>query len=216
MVYSQAPASRQQGCSTRQCRVTALFSINYKFIAQNGCEYDTTRVITVSAKPVITLPAEITVLEGGQVIIPARAEGGDSLTYQWSPAAGLSGSTLLNPVAGPSVNTVYTLIVTNNGGCSAAAQILVSVLKYPAIPNAFTPNGDGINDYWDIKYLNTYTGNTVNVFDRYGRKVFTSNGYGTPWDGTYNGAALPTGVYYYVIDPKNGRKPIAGNVTIIR
>ena len=84
------------------------------------------------------------------------------------------------------------------------------------VPNAFTPNGDGINDFWDIKYLNLYPGNTVNIFDRYGRKIFTSNGYGIPWDGTYNGAALPTGVYYYIIDSKNGSKPIAGNVTIIK
>ena len=192
-----------------------VFTINYKFIAQNGCEFDTTAMITVSAKPVITLPEQITVLEGGEITIPAKASG-DSLTYRWSPEAGLSNPDILNPVASPSVNTVYTLIVTNSGGCSSSAQILVSVLMYPVIPNTFTPNGDGINDYWDIKYLNSYPGNTVNIFDRYGRKVFTANGYGVPWDGTYNGAPLPTGVYYYIIDPKNGRKPIAGNVTIIR
>ena len=90
------------------------------------------------------------------------------------------------------------------------------MLKYPVIPNTFTPNGDGINDFWDIKYLNSYPGNTVNIFDRYGRKVYTSNGYNIPWDGTYSGAPLPTGVYYYIIDPKNGRKAIAGYVTIIR
>ena len=191
------------------------FIISYKFVAQNGCEYDTTRRIVVSAPPSISLPADVQVLEGGQVTVPARATG-DSLTYQWSPAAGLSNANILNPVASPAVNTLYTLTVTSDGGCSAAAQVLISVLKYPVIPNAFTPNGDGINDYWDIKYLSSYPGNTVNIFDRYGRKVYTSNGYGTPWDGTYNGTALPTGVYYYIIDPKNGRKPIAGNVTIIR
>ena len=191
------------------------FTIAYKFIAQNGCEYDTTRIVTVSAQPVITLPAEISVLEGGQVTIPAKASG-DSLVYQWSPKLGLSNPDILNPVASPAANTLYTLTVTNDGGCSATAQILVNVLKYPVIPNTFTPNGDGINDHWDIQYLNSYPGNTVNIFDRYGRKVYTSNGYSIPWDGTYNGTALPTGVYYYIIDPKNGRRAIAGYVTIIR
>jgi len=84
------------------------------------------------------------------------------------------------------------------------------------IPNTFTPNGDGINDTWDIQFLNSYVNCTVNIFSRYGEKVFSSIGYGTPWDGTYRGSKLPLGPYYYVIDLKTGYKLLSGYITIIR
>ena len=84
------------------------------------------------------------------------------------------------------------------------------------IPNAFTPNGDGINDIWDIKYLDYYPNCTVNIFTRYGENVYQSVSYPIPWDGRYKGSALPTGVYYYIINLKNGTGLLSGNVTIIR
>jgi gliding motility-associated-like protein len=90
------------------------------------------------------------------------------------------------------------------------------VLKKLGVINTFTPNGDGFNDTWTIKYLESYPGNTVDVYNRYGEKVYSSTGYGIPWDGTYKGANLPSGTYYYIINPKNGRKVVSGSVTIIR
>jgi gliding motility-associated-like protein len=89
------------------------------------------------------------------------------------------------------------------------------VLKKIIVPNAFTPNGDGINDYWMITPLNIYPDATVQVYTRYGQLVFESRGYGSAWDGTYNGKPLPIATYYWVIDPKR-RKPINGTVSIIR
>jgi gliding motility-associated-like protein len=85
-----------------------------------------------------------------------------------------------------------------------------------SIPNTFTPNGDGINDVWDIKYLQYYPRCTVNIYNRWGQKLFSSVGYPIPWDGKYNGTYLPTGTYYYIIDTKTNDKVIAGYVAIIR
>jgi gliding motility-associated-like protein len=84
------------------------------------------------------------------------------------------------------------------------------------IPNTFTPNGDGINDTWNIKFLNSFVNCSVDVFTRWGQKIFSSTGYPIPWDGTYKGAALPSGTYYYVINLKNGLGPLSGFVAIIR
>ena len=95
-------------------------------------------------------------------------------------------------------------------------NVAVTVLKQPTVPNTFTPNGDGINDIWEIKYLSSYPGCTVNIFNRVGQKVYSSIGYTRPWDGNAAGSELSTGVYYYIIDPKNGRKAFSGYITIVR
>ncbi|MFD2871298.1 gliding motility-associated C-terminal domain-containing protein [Mucilaginibacter ximonensis] len=85
-----------------------------------------------------------------------------------------------------------------------------------SIINTFTPNGDGINDTWDIKNLNLYSQCTVEVLNRYGEKVFYANGYPKPWDGTFNGRQLPVGTYYYIIKLKPGAKALTGPVNIVR
>jgi len=83
-------------------------------------------------------------------------------------------------------------------------------------PNAFTPNGDGINDTWDIKNLNLYAGCTVEVLNRYGQQVYYTNGYRSPWNGTFKGQRIPVGTYYYIIKLKSGAKPVTGSINIIR
>ena len=107
-------------------------------------------------------------------------------------------------------------MLTGTGGCSASDTIFVKVLKGPEVPNAFSPNGDGINDVWKIKYLEDYPGATIQVFNRFGQVVFFEVGYVKAWDGTYQGKPLPIGTYYYIINPKNGRQTISGAVTIIK
>jgi gliding motility-associated-like protein len=89
-------------------------------------------------------------------------------------------------------------------------------LEKPIIPNTFTPNGDGVNDAWKIEYLDSYPNVAVNVFNRYGVRVFVSIGYREPWDGMYKGQAVPVGTYYYVIDPKIALPAFKGWVVVIR
>ncbi len=84
------------------------------------------------------------------------------------------------------------------------------------IPNTFTPNGDGINDMWNIQKINDYPNCTVQVFSRYGEMVFQSSGYGSPWNGTYKGSPLPEGTYYYIINLNAGVPLLSGFVAIIR
>jgi gliding motility-associated-like protein len=67
-----------------------------------------------------------------------------------------------------------------------------------------------------VRGLRDYPNCVVEIFNRYGQMVFRSNGYNQPWDGTYKGQPLPVATYYYVIDLKNGDKPIGGSVTLLR
>jgi gliding motility-associated-like protein len=197
---------------------TGTFAINYLFTtAGTGCTYATSFQVTVNATPTVSLPSELTVLEGGQVkLTPIAAVSSGDLIYKWTPSAGLSQDNIANPIASPSVSTTYTLTVTSDKGCFAVAMVFVNVLKLPLVPNAFTPNGDGINDTWDIKYLSSYPNCTVEIFNRYGTRMYFSNGYPIAWDGRYKGADVPVGTYYYIINPNSGRKPISGYVAIIR
>lgn len=85
-----------------------------------------------------------------------------------------------------------------------------------AIPNTISPNGDGINDIWDISGLENYPDATILIFSPYGQKVYESKGYAKPFDGTYNGSRLAVGVYYYIINLNTGCGVISGSLTIIR
>lgn len=103
------------------------------------------------------------------------------------------------------------------GGCSAKATVKVVVLKDIFIPNVFSPNGDAKNDEWVIRNIADYTGTKIQIFNRYGQKVFQHGNFIAPWDGTFNGKPLPVGTYYYMLDLANKSKTkYKGSVTILR
>ncbi len=193
---------------------SGIYPISYTFNADNGCSDFKTQTITVYPAPTVT-GGNAEVLERGEIKLPATATG-TGLSYLWTPSTALSSNNVLNPTASPVKDITYTIKVTNTAGCSATNQVVVKVFMNPVIPNAFSPNGDGINDLWNIQNLNTYPNAAVNVFNRYGQKVFTSVGYSTPWNGKYNGKDLPLATYYYVIDTKKGHRPFSGSVTILK
>lgn len=136
--------------------------------------------------------------------------------YLWIPDLNLSNDTIRNPVFTAINDQVYSLRVTDSRGCVTRDEIFIDVLMPIIIPNTFTPNGDGINDVWNIAELSTYPGNTVNIYNRYGLKIFSSAGYNQPWDGTYNGEPAPVGTYYYIIDTQFPDLVYSGSITILR
>jgi len=179
------------------------------------------------------LPADTVVLS----VIPANGQVklGDSLqltsvnnqpgnvTYQWSPPTGLSCYDCPDPVFNGVYSQPYTVQVTNDSGCVSTFNFTVTVLPdYDLfIPNAFTPNGDGKNDYWQIYgAVNTIKQLQVMVFDRSGEKVFESNDINFQWDGMYKGHNVPQGVYVYAMKVVwlNNRSDdmIKGSITILQ
>ncbi|WP_238395713.1 Ig-like domain-containing protein [Pontibacter pudoricolor] len=180
----------------------------------NGCSSATRTSVNVAiVDPVADAGPDATIIQGRTIEL--RATGGD--TYLWEPAEGLSNPKIANPVARPNETTTYRVTVSTGEGCTATDEVTITVIPALVIPNAFTPNHtDMVNEVWEIKNIENYPDVRVEIFNRWGNLVFTSNGYGTPWDGTLNGEDLPVATYYYMIYLNKSEQPISGNVTIIR
>lgn len=133
-----------------------------------------------------------------------------NVSYRWEPGM----LSLPAPTVSPTETTLYTVIVTDVNGCQAQDDVLVTVVEPLFIPNAFTPNGDGVHDVWEVTGLERYNSLTVEVFNRWGQLVYKSNGTYKPWDGTLNGVMLPVATYYYVIDGGGTMKPFTGAVLL--
>lgn len=203
--------------------MTGTFNIVHYIVNSFGCHSDTiSKPFTVYPFPVVSAGPDKEVLEGYSVLLEATASG-DGLQYLWTKDGNVSSNlylndnTILRPTSTPIDDMRYTLTVTAKGGCPISDEVLVKVLKTPRIPNTFSPNGDGINELWEIQYLKEYPNAKVQVFTRGGQLVFEArNGYVNPWNGTKNGQPLPVDTYYYIIKPESGRQPITGYVTIIK
>ena len=190
-------------------------TIRYTYLTTMGCKDSTAQTIQVYPKPHVSAGPDTTILEGGSAILNGMATG-NIRSYLWTPQTAILNNGTPNPTVFPKNTTLYSLTVTTTDNCINSDQVLIKVLKTPLIPNAFSPNGDGINDYWIIQYIQSYPGVEVSIFNRYGLKVFSSHGYSTPWDGKYNGTPLPVGTYYYIIDRKINAPLLSGSVTILR
>ncbi len=171
-------------------------------------------VVTVTINPIPTVSAgdDKAVTEGGTVALNGTSSAGNVL---WSPAEGLSATNILTPDASPVATTIYTLTITTGKGCSASDAVTVTVNNLALIvPKGFTPNNDGDNDSWIIQNIDRYPANKVKVFNRWGAEVFSKDGYLNT--SAWNGENLPTGTYYYLIEPGIGEKSLSGTITILK
>ncbi len=192
-------------------------TITYTMLAANGCSNSMQQNITVYPTPIANAGTDKFILEGGQGSLTPAIINNIPVTYSWTPATFLSNAQIASAiVVKPTNDITYTLTVTSDNKCVTTDEVKVTILKTPVIPNIFSPNGDGVNDRWEIPHLETYPGVTIQLFNRYGQQVHRIINYATPWDGRINGRDAPIGTYYYIIDPKNGRSPIKGFVDIIR
>jgi gliding motility-associated-like protein len=109
-------------------------------------------------------------------------------------------------------------MVTDANGCVGSDTMHVHIFPEIFIPNGFSNNGDGKNDFWVIDNIQQFPNCVVEVYNRWGEMLFHSDGYTTPWDGKYNGKDLPVGTYYYIIDlhHENFPKAYTGPLTIFR
>lgn len=199
----------------------ALGNNQYVLIAQNGsCTISDTVLVVSDTLPVPDAGNATSIFTGYSATLggaPTNPSGG---TIHWSPGAGMSDSTAANPVVTPSVTTTYTVYETNANGCVGWDTVTVTILPTFVIPNGFSPNGDGVNDVWQIDLIYLFPDCEVEVFNRWGEPLFYSKGYNTPWNGTYKGKPVPVGTYYYLIRLHDKEKKFpdhyTGPLTILR
>jgi gliding motility-associated-like protein len=190
-------------------------TVTYTFTATNDCINSIDQTVIVDPTPVADAGPDKFLLEGGYITLSPVQITNIPVTYSWTPAQYLNNPSVPNAQASPPTDFTYKLVVTSDKGCKDDDEVFVKLLKSLVIPNIFSPNGDGINDKWVIEHLDTYPGCVIQIYNRYGQMVQKFVNY-SPWDGRISGKDAPVGTYYYIIDAKNGRKPITGFVDIIR
>ncbi|MEN9523523.1 MAG: hypothetical protein RL065_1900 [Bacteroidota bacterium] len=128
-----------------------------------------------------------------------KAEGGTY--YQWFPSTGLDYPTAQIPNCALQADQVYVVKVTNENGCFAYDTVKVSVFPevVALMPNAFTPNGDGVDDELIPIYAGFRRLDYFFIYNRWGEKVFTTNLMYIGWDGTFNSKPCEVGTYVYYI-----------------
>ena len=156
-----------------------------------------------------------TVIKEGTTIT-LFVSGGTS--YQWFPQNNyIKYATSANPDVNPLKTITYT-VTGLVGSCVASDTVRVRVTPSDELVfyTAFTPNGDGDNDFFYIGNLGKYPDNILKGYNRYGQVIFISAQYNNDWDGTYQGNQIPTGTYFYVFDTGTDKGKYKGTVTIIR
>ncbi len=206
------------GSSNSSITVSPTTTTSYSVTVSNGsCSDKDTVKVVVNPSPVASVSADVTINPGQSVVLLAGGGG----TYNWVPATNLSCSNCNNPVASPSINTKYCVVVSNANGCTDTACVMVNVDEKCGevfVPSAFSPDGDGENELHCV-YGNCILDMHLVVYDRWGEKIFESNELKKCWDGTYKGEKLNTAVFMYSLEGKlnNGQEiKKKGSISLIR
>jgi gliding motility-associated-like protein len=181
-----------------------------------GCYNKDSIVVTLFPQTGIVAMDDTFAITGTSVQL--EATGGPFTNYRWEPETGLDNPAIYNPIATPRESIRYYVYATSEYGCIETDSVFVEVIENLKAYNAFSPNGDGINDYFEIENSERFPEMRVDIYNRWGQLLYSTVGYGSNswWDGNSSGAEAPVGTYYYVIIPYSGARPITGNVTIIR
>lgn len=164
--------------------------------------------------PLADIVADRTFLSfDGDEILLFSAPQPDTYRVRWSFNGAASGSTSTSILAGQE-GTYKLRVSTSDDRCPSEDTIQISRNVRLFMPNAFSPNGDGVNDTWEIYNLNSLTDAEVFVFNRNGGLIFHTDKNGKPWDGTYENQKVLPGLYRYLVRAR-GRQPVGGLVMVV-
>jgi gliding motility-associated-like protein len=169
---------------------------------------------TLSTKLTVSPPPTVTAFKSNDIDCSndrsqLNATGADAFT--WAPAITLSNPGIRNPIATPSTTTGYIVKGTDASGCSGYDTITVKVDNVNKggylMPNAFTPDNDGLNDCFRVKYWGVINDLEFSIYNRWGERIFFTRDVSQCWDGTYKGVRQDGGVYVYMIKAKTNCEP---------
>lgn len=187
-------------------------------VTRGTCSKQTGTVSVSLAGLSISLNFKDTTIKEGQTITLYAFSTATS--YSWIPQNGfIHYENTATPEVNPVMNTTYTVIAFDAAtGCMASDTVQVIVIPDDELIfySAFTPNGDGNNDYFYIGNIFKYPDNILKIYNRYGQVIFTSSGYKNDWNGEYQGNKVPTGTYFYILDTGTAKGKYSGSVTILR
>lgn len=193
----------------------------YYVVVSSACGIDTSEIITVTVNKLqhISITSEQLICPGDHAEL--FVNGG--VKYKWLPAEGLTDSISDHILVNPLHTTDYTVVITDEEGCTATATVRVTVIcDNTEIPAGFSPNNDGTNDYFVITGIEKYPQNVVYIYNRWGNLVYKKKEYDNTWNGQgnvggeFNGNDLTDGTYYYILDLKDNQPPQTGYVILRR
>jgi gliding motility-associated-like protein len=194
------------------------YPVKLKLVTSTSCLDDSLTIPVAMPSLPVTISPDQTIFIGQKIQLFVNGPG---TTYQWSPATGLSNTTVARPLASPVQDITYKATVINNNGCSGEDSVRITVVELDGIyvPTAFTPNNDGKND--DIKpYFGTkFTLKEFSIFSRWGERVFTTSTRNEGWKGKINGIEQNSGVYVWIlryVDDKGKTIEKKGTLILIR
>jgi len=163
-------------------------------------------------------PTDTTIKYGDGIRLSSESE---ALYWLWSPITYLDDPLAREPIATPLQDMSYTLVGINQYGCTDSAEVNIKVqyASNSGMPNAFTPNGDGVNDVFKIENIKFEKMTQFKVFNRWGKCVYDGLNPALGWDGTYNNKPAPTDTYFYHIKltmPGGIQKEFKGDITLLR
>ena len=194
--------------------VDASGSYNVLLYDEHGCKDRDTIVVTVYQLPVVVAGPDTSISAG----FSAQLWATGAQDYVWTPSDYLDQTTIADPTSTPLQTITYTATGTDQYGCINSDEVTVTVnYDYTLVTyNLFSPNSDGVNDFFEVMNLQLYPDCEVIVYNRLGSPVFSSMGYQNNWNGTFNGEPLPDATYYYVIKCTGTEKVFTGPISILR
>lgn len=215
-IYNWQPAANLTNANSANPTANPNSTTEYTVSISNGfCSVTDSTLVTINPLPVATISND-TAIQPGQ---SAALTAGGGQTYIWTPTNNLSCDTCPTPTADPLVTTTYSVIISNSYGCSVTKTVTVDVnCGQLFIPEAFSPNGDGVND---VLYVRDDCIKTMQfmIFDRWGNRVFETTNITEGWNGQHNGLPMNTGTYTYYLSATDYSGNIItkkGNVELVR
>lgn len=169
---------------------------------ENGCVNTDEVSVTVDLLPEVIASADPYSIDTylGETTQLSVETGG--VSFLWTPSEGLSSTTIENPIANPSDTTIYIVTVTDENGCVNTDTVKVNAMGEVTvdIPNAFSPNGDGVNDYFYPIFQGS--GKIINymIYNRWGELVYEGSHGDSGWDGTFKGKPSDIGSYVIIVN----------------